>query len=381
MGRVAAWGVRLAVAFALLRAVLPPQALATLGEARTVYTQQPHVCVHTRLVDEVFEWKILRSLELVREMGASTIVEFFPWAYYEPAEGRYDWSRPDMILRFARNQGLKVIARMGFVPAWAQGKNAVNPTLNTLPETSYPAFARFVAAFAQRYSDVVEGVIVWNEPNLAFEWGYRQVDPAAYTRLLAATYEAVKAAAPGVRVYGGALAPTLEPQGSANGLNDLDYLEAMLRAGAGQYMDALAVHTYGFNLPADAPPARETLNFRRAELLQAVLSSAGYPSMPVAITESGWNDHPRWQYGVRPAQRIQYTLDAFRWADERWPWAEVVCAWVFRYPAPTYSYPDNFTFAGTNFELKPIYYAVRAYTRGEPLEDALWLPPPSADSP
>ena len=41
----------------------------------------------------------------------------------------------------------------------------------------------------------------------------------------------------------GALAPTLEPAGSPNGMNDLVYLERMYQAGAAAYFDALAIHT------------------------------------------------------------------------------------------------------------------------------------------
>ena len=78
--------------------------------------------MHTRLIDEVDEWKIQRSLELVREMGAGTIVEFFPWAYIEGSEDQYDWSSADRIVRHARNQGMHIIARLGLVPEWARKK-------------------------------------------------------------------------------------------------------------------------------------------------------------------------------------------------------------------------------------------------------------------
>ncbi len=37
---------------------------------------------------------------------------------------------------------------------------------------------------------------------------------------------------------------------------------------------------------------------------------------------------------------------------------------MLRYPTPTLSYPDNYTFVTTTFQLKPIYYAVQAYARG-----------------
>ena len=54
-----------------------------LGEQQNVETAKPLVCVHTLLENEVDEAKIKRSLELTRELGAATIVQFFPWAYAE----------------------------------------------------------------------------------------------------------------------------------------------------------------------------------------------------------------------------------------------------------------------------------------------------------
>ena len=98
---------------------------------------------------------------------------------------------------------------------------------------------------------------------------------------------------------------------------------------------------------------------------------------PVFITESGWNDNTRWTKAVRPSQRASYTVDGFRWAEEQWEWVDQLCLWAFRYPAPTYSYPDNFTLVTPDFQLKPIYYAVQAYARGWERNDTLWFPPPS----
>jgi hypothetical protein len=45
-----------------------------------VETTNPKAGIHTRLTDEVEVWKIKRTLEMVREMGAPWIVEYFPWA-------------------------------------------------------------------------------------------------------------------------------------------------------------------------------------------------------------------------------------------------------------------------------------------------------------
>ena len=371
------WALRLAILWLLVLAIRPAQGRVSLGPDQNVETEKPHVCVHTRLIDEVPEWAIQRSLEAVREMGADTIVEFFPWSYIERRQGRYDWKQTDRILKHAQNQGLRVIARMGLVPAWARPDPEDQPTtFNYLPDNAYDSFSDFVALFAERYAGVVDDIIIWNEPNLSFEWGYRPADPLAYTRLLSEVYPRVHAANPNVQILAGALAPTLEPGGSPHGLNDLLFLQAMYEAGAAAHFDALAVHTYGFTEPPEAEPGFDILNFRRAELLREIMVAHGDAGKPVYITESGWNDAPRWTKAVRPSQRVAYTVNAFRWTENEWPWVNQLCIWTLRYPRPTFSYPDNFTLITTDFQFKPIYYAIQAYARGWQRDEALWLPAP-----
>jgi hypothetical protein len=328
---------------------------------QTVRTTNTKVGVHTRLSDEVEEWKVQRTLALVREMGAPWVVEYFPWAYIEPEKGRYDWQHSDMLIEHAQNQGLTVIARLGMVPVWARpDPDAQETTFTYLDAEHYADFAGFVAAFVARYQGTVEHVIIWNEPNLSFEWGYRPVDPSAYADLLRVVYPAAHAANPDVVVLAGALAPTLEPEGSVSGLNDLLYLEKLYQAGATPYFDALAAHAYGLVFPPETSPAPELLNFRRVELLRAVMELYGDEEKPIYVTESGWNDHPRWAWAVKPAQRITYTLRAYDWAKTHWPWCPVVVTWVFRTPVSLHNYQDSFSFVTPDFRQRPIYGAVQA---------------------
>ena len=91
-------------------------------------------------------------------------------------------------------------------------------------------------------------------------------------------------------------------------------------------------------------------------------------SKPLMITESGWNDHPRWTKAVRPGQRILYTIDAIEYAEENWPWVDSVCVWAFRYPVQTRSYPDYYTLVANDFTPKPIYSELQAWARGWSLE-------------
>ncbi len=342
---------------------------------QTLETEKPHLCVHTDLIHEVDEWKIQRSLQLVREMGASTIVEFFPWAYVEGTPDSYDWAQTDRIIRHAQNQDIRIIARMGLVPQWARPDDT---PLNTLPREADEAFAEFIRIFAERYAGIIDHIIIWNEPNLAFEWGFGDFTPERYVDLLRVVYPLAKQGNPDVIVMAGALAPTLEPATSDNGLNDILYLERMYEAGAGAYFDALAVHTYGFNQPTQADPAFDALNFRRAEQLRALMQTYGDTQKSVYITESGWNDSPTWVYGVRPAQRIAHTLQALRIVEDDWDWAEVLCVWILRHPTPRNSYRDNYTLITPEFRIQPIYDALQAYARGWQADDTpLWLPPPT----
>lgn len=332
-----------------------------LGPQRTVETINPKMGVHTRLTDEVEPWKIKRTLEMVREMGAPWIVEYFPWAYLEPRKGVYNWNHTDEVIRHANRQGLTVIARLGYVPEWARPKET---TPLYLGEERFADFGRFAADFVARYAGQVDYVILWNEPNLALEWGYEPADPDKYTQMLRVVYPMIKAANPDVQVLAGALAPTLAPPGSEWGMNDLDFLQRMYDAGAADYFDVLAIHAYGWYSDPDEPAAADVVNFRRSELLREIMVRNGDGHKPAMITEGGWNDHPRWTRAVRPGQRIAYTIRAYQIAQEEWPWMEAVAFWAFRYPWDAKSYQDYFTFVDTEFEPKPIYEEVQRYSQG-----------------
>jgi hypothetical protein len=361
------WLVRIVCLTLLIQAFSPSPAYLVVGPPQMVQTEHPVTCVHTRLTDEVEEWKIQRSLQLVREMGAPTIVEFFPWAYIESEKSNFNWQHSDQIMRHAQAQGLTVIARLGLVPEWAQPEDQTLDSvlsLNYLEPSHYPDFAAFVGMFVEHYKGQIGHIILWNEPNLAFEWGYQKVEPANYVELLRQTSMAARKANPDIIILAGALAPTLEPEGSSFGMNDLDYLRHLYESGARPYFDALAVHAYGLKFPPDDPPASDVLNFRRVELLREIMVAYGDAQKPIYVTESGWNDHPRWTRAVRPGQRITYTLDSLRWAEAHWPWAKSVCIWALRYPAPLQSYPDYYTLVTPDFSIKPIYYEIQTWARG-----------------
>ncbi len=343
----------------------PPVPVVQVGPPRTVSTVNPKMGVHTRLTDEVEEWKIQRTLEMVREMGAPWVVEYFPWAYYEPEKGRYDWGHADKVVDHAVAQGLTVIGRIDYVPAWARPPDS---SFRYLDEAHFADMGDFVYAFVSHFGEQVPYIIIWNEPNLSLEWGQRPVDPEAYTRLLEVCYARAKEANPGVQVVAAGLAPTLEPPGSVWGMNDLVYLQRMYDAGARGSFDAMAIHAYGWTFPPDEPAAPDVVNFARAELIHQVMARNGDGGAPCLITEGGWNDHPRWTRAVKPAQRIVYTVRAYEKALQQWDWCKAVALWAFRFPRPHKTYQDYFSFVGVDFTPRPIYLELQRYAHSGPAD-------------
>lgn len=329
---------------------------------RHVDTTNPKVGVHTRLTDEVEEWKIARSLQMARDMGASWVVEYFPWAYIEPEKGRYEWRHADAVIEHADAEGLEMVARLDYVPQWAR---PAETTTRYLDPDHYADFGDFVFAFVSHYKGRVRYYIIWNEPNVTAEWGFRAVSPRDYTALLKLAYRRAKEADPAAQIMAAGLAPNLEPVGSAAGMNDLDFLQGMYDAGAKGSFDVLAVHAYGWQEPPGAAPAADHINWRRTELLRQIMERNGDGDRPLMVTEGGWNDHPRWVRAVRPGQRIAYTIEAYRMAQEQWPWCLAINMWAFRYPRPAQNFNDYFAFVAPDFTPRPIYGEVQRYARGE----------------
>ena len=210
-----AWAFRITLLLIWLWAVeWPGEAPVTLDPPQQVKTRNPKIGMHIRLTDEAAAWKIQRTLRMVRELGAPWIVEFFPWAYLEPGRGEFGWRHADEIIDHATNQGLTVIARLGLVPAWARpDPRERETTFNYLDADHYADFGNFVYTFVDHYRGRVRHIIIWNEPNLSFEWGLQPVSAQEYIDLLRIAYVRAKDADPNVVVLAGALAPTLEPEG------------------------------------------------------------------------------------------------------------------------------------------------------------------------
>jgi hypothetical protein len=328
----------------------PPQTLdsPTRGEG-----QQARVAAHTLRADD-------ESLSLARAAGFDTVVQVFAWREIEPTRGQFHWEVTDQVVAGAEYYGLDLVVRLDQHPAWVSD---VSPPLNAPPD-ALGDYQHFVERVAWRYRGRVRAYIIWNEPNLALEWGGEPPDPAAYVQLLRVGYQAVKAGDPDALVVAAGLAPTNGDGERAT--DERSFLRGMYRAGAAPYFDALGAHPYGFGLPPDATVgANDGLVFRRLEALRAIMLENGDGEKPVWITEMGWTvDAPPDQpdIAVSQAQQAIYLAGALEQVRSEWPWVGLVTIWNLSQPAPSDPF-GGYSLFGLDGEPRPALEAVRQVTR------------------
>ncbi|MFP3897000.1 MAG: cellulase family glycosylhydrolase [Anaerolineales bacterium] len=274
-----------------------------------------------------------RDLQMIRDAGFGWCKVNFGWRDIEGAsKGAFDWSHTNRIMEMAEDVGLDLVVRVDHQPAWAGGGFPVNG-----PPDNYQDLADFLTALAERYRGRIRAYEVWNEPNLAHEWGGKAPDPGAYVELLGVAYEAIKSADPGAMVISAGLSPTATWSDEAR--PDDMYLENMYIAMGGDsdgYFDVLGVHGAGYKSPPERDPAEVAADpdlggsrafcFRRVEDLRAIMVEHGDENKQIALLEFGWTSDPRpespyYWHRVSEETKADYFVRAYQYAEENWsPW-------------------------------------------------------------
>jgi hypothetical protein len=151
------------------------------------------------------------------------------------------------------------------------------------------SFATFVGGVAALGADAIE---VWNEPNIDREWPAGQINGGNYTKLLAASYNAIKGKNPNTIVVSAAPAPTgyFGAAGcTANGCNDDTFMSQMAQAGAAQYMDCVGLH-YNEGIIAPSASSGDPRGSYPTYYFGSMLSRGYSPfgGKPVCFTELGY---------------------------------------------------------------------------------------------
>jgi hypothetical protein len=326
--------------------------------------------VNTFLAREVEIWKRERTVEMVADMGAGWIKEHVAWSEIEPEDDVYwdakyqqdSWAKYDQIVSLAEQHGLRVIARIDQTPAWArpQAMNAAAPPVNV------EKFGDFIEEFVRHFHGRVSFLQIWNEPNLASEWGGR-IDPAGYVALLAEAARRARSVDPNIVILSAPMAMTTE--NSARAMDELRYWQALYDLGVAQHFDIVSANAYGLDEPYDDPADPQKLNVRRIELLHDLMAEHGDGDKAVWLNEYGWNASPAdfpedeliWAR-VSDAEQANWTADGLAYARSAWPWFGVASIWYFRQVGDISATRSEYYFRMVDLEFTPrdVYWSVQA---------------------
>ena len=278
-----------------------------------------------------------RDLTLMKEANFRWVKQSFAWETIEGAgKGSFDWSVADRVVSHTHEHGLKLLARVG-----------VDPELSNFwaghPPGNADNFADYVFALASRYNcqpgaiGCIQAYQIWNEPNLAREWGGNPPNPAQYVEFLGKAYAAIKRANPNAIVISAGMAPNGD--NSAIAMADDLFYDGMYQAMGGNsngYFDMLGVHGAGFAAPPELDPAQAAAEqryggyrffaFRHVEDIRAIMVRYGDSNKRIVLLEFGWtydevNPSYKWHgadAGIDAMVQGDYLRRAYQYAAANW---------------------------------------------------------------
>ena len=198
-----------------------------------------------------------RAAQMARDAGVKWSREDFSWGRIERQRGQFDWTYYDNLVACARRNGITVYAIVGYWTGW------------TKPYTSegIDDYVRFLKVMVRRYQKEIKQWEIWNEPNIFFWDGPKDL----YAELLTKSYAAIKEIDPKAQVLG------LSTAGI-----DHKFISRMLELKAP--FDILTIHPYRAHL--------NDLAF--IDDLKKVSDQVKLPDgtrRPVWLTEMGWATH------------------------------------------------------------------------------------------
>jgi hypothetical protein len=321
-----------------------------------------------------------RDLKLAKEAGFTWVKQRFEWRYIEKSKkDAFEWHEPDRIVDAVNKAGLGMVVRLDNQPEWAR-RDQLFPKSG--PPEKIEDWKDYVEAVAERYKGKIAAYEIWNEPNIAREWGDVRPDARAYTELLKVAYTAIKKEDPNALVISAGLAPTTELSDRA--IPDTQFLTEMYAAGAGQSFDMLGAHAAGFKAEPEADPAVVAQNptltnndpsppdakrvyaFRHIEDLRQIMVQNGDERKQIGIMEMGWTSDPRpnspyaW-HSVTEDEKGQYLARAIQYAQKNWaPWIGMMT--VIYIPSPLWTTTDEqyyWSITNPDGTLRPAYDAIK----------------------
>ena len=265
--------------------------------------------------------RMRRAAAMARDAGVKWSREEFSWARIETQPGEYDFDFYDHVVDTALEHGISVYGLLAYWSRWTK----------PYTEEGIDDFCAFTRATVRHFKDRIKHWEVYNEPNIFFWSGPKELYPV----LLDRCYDVIKEEDPEAQVLGI----------STSGV-DQDFIKDCLDAGA--RFDILTVHPY------------RSLLEQRSFLRDMREASELVGGRPVWITEMGWST----QLGNGATERRQaellaqtYILTAASGVCPNVSWYDFRCDG----DSPFYN-EDNFGILRTDLTPKPAYRALATLT-------------------
>ncbi len=199
-----------------------------------------------------------KSAQIASQAGIKWTREDFAWSHIEPEPGKFDFAYYDNIVNTANAYGISVY---GILCYWA-------PWTEPYTMKGVEDFVRYAEATVNHFKDRVKFWEIYNEPNIFFWQGPKEL----YPELVKRCYDVIKKVDPEAQIL--AI--------STSGI-DNQFIDFCLKADTP--FDILTIHPY-----------RRTLDdVKFIDELKRVAQQV--QNRPVWITEMGWSNH-LWKDGV-----------------------------------------------------------------------------------
>lgn len=287
-----------------------PLASELFGSAPNAHAQLRGANVHIFGAGQGYA-NTLKLLDAAVDLGMDIIRTSAPWGLMETAQNNYSNAGTTLVDQFmaacaARN--LKVLLIAGTAPGWAatSGQPTVNVAWNGTnypfisnygAPTAWSNYAEHITALINRYGSELYGIEPLNEPNALTTSAATVAAWHQYAR------QGITASArPAVKLVGGTISWT-----------DQTYLQGLLTAGMGDYVDALSVHPYPVRFsPNKAYSPRQPMPHADWNHdIASVGALANLTSLPIWVSEFGFCSHfSQLGYGseARQGEYLEYAF-------------------------------------------------------------------------
>jgi len=238
----------------------------------------------TKLPDASFD----REMNLMHHIGVHWIRAVFPWALVQPQDNSPDdeeWAYVDRLVNYADALGMQIDAIIDNAPAWAEVPPSPPTDCDTQPNFDINAYAAFSAEVAARYpTSVVSAIELQNAPNLPGTWDVPNA--CGYTRLMQASYTAIKAANPDVLVLTAGLGAQNAVRQGVHTIAGHEFFAQMYTYGAHGYFDVLSWHPYSYPC-TPSQSCTQSRPWYKNDFVRQLMVNNGDGAKPIWATEFG----------------------------------------------------------------------------------------------